>query len=335
MSRVAQRIAPPRGRRALARLRTAVARKALRSQRKGWGPDEKRTAVLAALAVSSTVAVAVAEVGRVWRRGSAPLPHEADHLIQAAEEAVVETVEAVLAGYQDVSVRENATFMLLASFVGTFASARGIAYLLRGRKTVGPFRDVIVGRRHIHHYVPGIAILLVSGSAAILTRDETLEPKLAVAFGAGMGLTLDESALLLELEDVYWSPEGLLGVQITLAAMALMAALALALRFTRRGEQLVFEVDGAGGGRHGVGAVGYERRTGRDRRAQRPIGGGPERRTPAAPPVIEPPVDPTPPLGAIRPAAFEPPADAVPPPDEATLADDRPPPPPDPGEEPA
>ncbi len=58
---------------------------------------------------------------------------------------------------------------------------------------------------------------MLSGGAAILTRDETLEPKLAVVFGAGMGMTLDESALLLELEDVYWSEEGLVGVQITLA----------------------------------------------------------------------------------------------------------------------
>ena len=106
---------------------------------------------------------------------------------------------------------------------------------------MGPFRDLVVGRRHIHHFVPGIVILMLSGGAAILTSDESLEPKLAVAFGAGMGLTLDESALLLELEDVYWSPEGLLGVQITLATAALIAALALALRFTRRGEELVLE----------------------------------------------------------------------------------------------
>jgi hypothetical protein len=130
--------------------------------------------------------------------------------------------------------------------VGTFASARGISYLLRRRRTVGPFRDLMVGRRHIHHFVPGIVLLMASGAAAILTRDETMEPKLAVVFGAGMGMTLDESALLLELEDVYWSPEGLLGVQITLAVAALGAALALALRFTRRGEQIVLE-EGAGG----------------------------------------------------------------------------------------
>jgi hypothetical protein len=232
---------PRSGRRASARLRTAVVRQVLRSEQKGWGPEEKRTAVLGVLAAGTVVAFVVVEVGRVWRRGSAPLPSEADDILLAAEEAVAETVEAVRAGYQDAPVLENATFMLLTSFVGTFASSRGISYLLRGRRTVGPFRDLVVGRRHIHHFVPGIALLMISGAAAILTRDETIEPKLAVVFGAGMGMTLDESALLLELEDVYWSEEGLLGVQIGFAAMALIAALALALRFVRRGEELVLD----------------------------------------------------------------------------------------------
>ena len=242
-------------RRASAKVRRGVALTALRSQRRGWGPEEKRTAVLAALAAASTMAVVVGEVGRIWRKGSAPLPHEADDLLQAAEEAVVETMEAALAGYQDVSVRENATFALLTSFVTTFASARGIAYLLRGRGTVGPFRDVIIGRRHIHHFVPGITIAFVAGTTSILARNEDLEPKLAVAMGVGMGLTLDESALLLELEDVYWTPEGLLGVQIALATTAMMAALALALRFTRRGEKIVLAIDGPEGVRHGVAAA--------------------------------------------------------------------------------
>ena len=66
-----------------------------------------------------------------------------------------------------------------------------------------------------------------------------IEPWLAVPFGVGMGLTLDESALLLELEDVYWTREGLLSVQITLTVMAMLGALALGLRFLRRGEELV------------------------------------------------------------------------------------------------
>jgi hypothetical protein len=216
-------------------------RQVLRSEKKGWGPAEKRTAVLGVFAAGTVVSFVVVEVGRVWRRGSAPLPREADDILLAAEEAVVETAAVARAGYQDAPMLENATFMLLTSFVATFASARGISYLLRGRRTVGPFRDLVVGRRHIHHFVPGIALLMISGAAAILTRDETIEPRLAVVFGAGMGMTLDESALLLELEDVYWSEEGLLGVQIGFAAMALIAAMALGLRFLRRGEELVLE----------------------------------------------------------------------------------------------
>jgi len=56
-----------------------------------------------------------------------------------------------------------------------------------------------------------------------------------------MGLTMDESALLLELDDVYWSEEGVVSVQITMAVTALLAAVALASRFLRRGEQMVLE----------------------------------------------------------------------------------------------
>ena len=80
-----------------------------------------------------------------------------------------------------------------------------------------------LGRRHIHHFVPGIVLAFGSGAAAILTRNEALEPRLAIPFGVGMGLTLDESALLLELDDVYWTREGLLSVQITLAVIAMLA----------------------------------------------------------------------------------------------------------------
>ena len=194
---------------------------------------------LGAVAAAALAAVVAGEVGRVWRRGSAPLPSEAPNLLLAAEEAVAETAQVARAGYAEVSTRENATFNLLTSFVATFISARAITYLLRSQPRVGPFRNLRVGRRHIHHFVPGIAIAFGSGAAAILTRDEDLEPKLAVPFGVGMGLTLDESALLLELDDVYWTSEGLLSVQVTLAVTALLASLALGLRFLRRGEQAV------------------------------------------------------------------------------------------------
>jgi hypothetical protein len=212
----------------------------VRLRRRALSPG-RGTAALAGLATAAIAAVVVGEIGRVWRRGSAPLPQETDHLLAAAEEAVAETAEVARAGYREVSTRENSMFNLLTSFAATFITVRSITYLLRGGRTFGPFRTMRVGRRHIHHFVPGIVIALSAGSAAILTRNEEIEKWLALPFGVGMGLTLDESALLLELEDVYWSREGLLSVQITLAVMSLLGALALGLRFLRRGEQVVLE----------------------------------------------------------------------------------------------
>jgi hypothetical protein len=197
-----------------------------------------------ALGTAATVAfgaVVLLELRRVWRRGSAPALRETDHPILAAEEAVTETARVARAGYREVSTRENSVFNLLTSFAATFLLVRSVTYGLRERRTIGPFRNVRVGRRHIHHYVPGIVIAFAAGTGAILNRNERLEPVLAIPFGVGMGLTLDESALLLDLEDVYWSREGLLSVQITLTVIAMLGALALGLRFLRRGEQLVLE----------------------------------------------------------------------------------------------
>jgi hypothetical protein len=213
----------------------------MRLRRRATLSPGRGTLILGGLATAAVAGVVIGEIGRVWRRGSAPLPQETDHLLAAAEEAVVETAEVARAGYREVSTRENSMFNLLTAFAATFIAVRSITYVLRDRRTVGPFRNVRVGRRHIHHFVPGIVIAFGAGSAAILTRDERLEPWLALPFGVGMGLTLDESALLLELEDVYWSREGLLSVQITLAVMSLLGALALGLRLLRRGERVVLE----------------------------------------------------------------------------------------------
>jgi hypothetical protein len=200
---------------------------------------DRLTVLLGGVAAAAVAAVALGEVGRVWRRGSAPLPGETVDVLSAAEEAVVETAQVARAGYKEVSGRENAVFNLLSSFVGTFLTARTITHTLRGHARVGPFRNLRVGRRHIHHFVPGIVIAFLAGTAAIVSRDEDLERLIAVPFGIGMGLTLDESALLLELDDVYWTREGILSVQITLATTAMLAALALGLRFLRRGEEVV------------------------------------------------------------------------------------------------
>lgn len=213
----------------------------MRGRRQGlkYGPA---TVALAVAAAGATGAVVVAEYGRVWKRGSAPLPTEADAPLEAAAEAAAETAVVAKVGYQRGSRRENALFNLLATFVVTFITARMIAFLLRGRGRLGPFRNFHVGRRHIHHFVPGIVLAFASGGTAIVSRNPDLDPWLALPFGVGLGLTLDESALLLELDDVYWSEEGILSVQITLAVTALLASMALAIRFLRRGEEAVLDV---------------------------------------------------------------------------------------------
>jgi hypothetical protein len=213
---------------------------------------ERRTLVIAAAALLTSGAVAVTEVGRVWRRGSAPLPIEAvgepdseaaARLAAAGAEALGQTVEVAVRGYQEGSTRENAMLNLLGSFTLAWAIIRLSTHTIRRRGRFGPFGDLVVGRHHIHHFVPGIAIAFLSGGASVVGRSAELDRWLAVPFGTGVALTLDESALLLKLDDVYWTEEGIVSVQISLAVVSMLSALALALRVLRRGERVVLEED--------------------------------------------------------------------------------------------
>jgi hypothetical protein len=173
------------------------------------------------------------------------MPAEAESVAAAAVEAAVETTDVAVAGYQAATPQENALFNLFASFVISLVLSRAIAFGLRDRRRVGPFRNVRVNDRHIHHFVPGIVLAFVAGAVAIVTRDESFEPRLALLFGTGMGMTMDEAALLLELDDVYWTEEGLLGVQIGAGLVGLLGALAIGLRFLRRGEERVLAHENA------------------------------------------------------------------------------------------
>jgi hypothetical protein len=69
-----------------------------------------------------------------------------------------------------------------------------------------------------------------------LTESDELEDRLAIPMGVGMGLTFDEAALLLDLRDVYWTREGLLSVQLSLGATAILSIAILTQRMLRRGE---------------------------------------------------------------------------------------------------
>jgi hypothetical protein len=126
---------------------------------------------------------------------------------------------------------------MLSGFVGGFALMRLSTAGMRDGWW--PLGNVKVGGRHIHHFVPGILIAFASGGAGLVTQDEALEQALAVPFGVGVGLTFDEAALLLDLRDVYWTPEGILSVQVSLGASAILGATILGLRMLRRGERRV------------------------------------------------------------------------------------------------
>lgn len=196
---------------------------------------ERGTIALGVAAFGLTAAVLGTEVARTMRTRMEAHP-ELDPL-ETAELAVRETMEVAVAGMESLTPRETALLNLLASFSLTFASARLGTFLIRRGGPTGPFRDLVVGERHIHHFVPGIVLAFLAGGASVLSRNEDLGPLLAVPFGAGVALTLDESALLLRLDDVYWSEDGIISVQITLAAIALLSSTTLARRALRRGER--------------------------------------------------------------------------------------------------
>jgi hypothetical protein len=159
----------------------------------------------------------------------------AELLVVARRRGPRGAAEALREGYRAGTANETALMNLFLAFVATFGAARTVTALIRAE--VGPLRNVHVGSRHIHHFVPGIGLSLLSGGASIALRHEGLDHWLALPFGAGAALVLDEAALLVELEDVYWSEEGVLGVQAGLATVALLASLALAVRMVRRGER--------------------------------------------------------------------------------------------------
>jgi hypothetical protein len=200
---------------------------------------ERRTRALAVAALGAGGTLAVSEVLRVWHRGSAPLLAHTDDAVAAGAEAFGQALEVAVRGYQEGSERENALLSLLGSFTLTWALVRSSTHVIRRRGRWGPFRDVVLGPNHIHHFVPGIGLAFLAGGVAVISRGDELRPWLAPAFGIGVALTLDESALLLKLDDVYWTEEGIVSVQISLAAMAMLSALALALRVLRRGERVV------------------------------------------------------------------------------------------------
>jgi hypothetical protein len=100
---------------------------------------------------------------------------------------------------------ELPALLLLVSFGATFGITRFITHSIRSER-FSWLGNIEAGDTHIHHLVWGICLLIVSGLLAV-----AVQPPLevtAIVFGIGAALTLDEFALWLHLDDVYWSEQG-------------------------------------------------------------------------------------------------------------------------------
>ena len=90
----------------------------------------------------------------------------------------------------------------------TFGFIRTSAHMIKAQVSWWP-GNVQVGGTHIHHLVWGILLLLIMGYVGVAVAPPTPWHEIVtVLFGVGTGLTLDEFALWLNLEDVYWSQQG-------------------------------------------------------------------------------------------------------------------------------
>jgi hypothetical protein len=112
-----------------------------------------------------------------------------------------------------VETRRERLFLASFGFLTTVAVIRGITFAIHN--DIGPFHDINMRGRHIHHLVWGILLLLLVGYGWLLRIGAGSEGSLTWAgrllsmlYGVAAALTLDEFALWLNLRDVYWEREG-------------------------------------------------------------------------------------------------------------------------------
>jgi hypothetical protein len=118
--------------------------------------------------------------------------------------------------------QRDGIFLVLVGFILSFAFIRMSTRLMRSpRVSWWPGSVVSDGGVHIHHLVFGICAMILAGTVGFASAGD--QPWFDVAaglFGVGVGLTIDEFALWVYLDDVYWSEEGRKSVDATVIAAA-------------------------------------------------------------------------------------------------------------------
>ncbi len=134
---------------------------------------------------------------------------------------------------EELGLSERSALLSWLGFTSTFSVARGVTHSIRSGK--GPFRNVSTGGVHLHHYLWGIAMLAGVGAIAVHGEDERRRhPSVALTYGVGLGLIIDEFALLVDLEDVYWSRKGRVSVEVGTGLIAAGGTVLTALPILQR-----------------------------------------------------------------------------------------------------
>jgi hypothetical protein len=132
----------------------------------------------------------------------------------------------------DLSPAERSGLISWLAFTGTFTATRGITYSIRAGR--GPFRNLSAGGEHLHHYLWGIGLLTGVGAVAVRGEERLRRhPAVALSYGGGLALIVDEFALLLDLKDVYWAREGRISVDVGVGGIALAGSYFAALPLIR------------------------------------------------------------------------------------------------------
>ncbi|HLM30301.1 MAG TPA: hypothetical protein VK326_01405 [Solirubrobacterales bacterium] len=101
-----------------------------------------------------------------------------------------------------------ASFLFFVALLGTFGFIRTSTWMIKNQVSWWP-GNVQVGGTHVHHLVWGIFAMMIFGYIGVVHEpDSPWREIVSVFFAIGMGLTLDEFALWLELKDVYWEKDG-------------------------------------------------------------------------------------------------------------------------------
>lgn len=119
---------------------------------------------------------------------------------------------------------QRAGLVLLAAFLLSFAFIRMSTRLMRSPRVPWWPGSIKTEGVHVHHLVFGIVLMMGAGFASFAIAPTGLGLDVCAAlFGIGVGLTVDEFALWLYLEDVYWTREGRSSVDVAIVCMVLGA----------------------------------------------------------------------------------------------------------------